>query len=261
MEPAVTKRVLILDQSGALKEELSYESRDFGIWDYAFVDEHLIAASVQELTVFPGRRLERRHSIAMVNLTNWSRVTVRVAVPRDGGDFSDDFTNIVSNKVGKFFFGIVSEKEYKILAHDKTGETIKTITRIYVPIRQKADDLAQQSSDRQRAKLVAQKLRLKQSTSNTMDHYLFAVNWRALDSFDNLWVFTSKGQNDDLVSVDLFDNDRNFKKSFFLENKELARQRVAKFRIRDNYLYAIVGDGNERNEHVYRYELPIEIWQ
>ena len=180
---------------------------------------------------------------------------------RDGGDFSQDFTNIVCDSEGNFTYAIMSQNEYTIMTHDRKGNTVRTIHRPYKPIAMKGARLEEHARNLQGRAGIDKKLGLTSSTANGVAPYYFAIEALALDSFDNLWVLTGEGRGRDALSVDLYDAKGNFRKSFSLENKELGSQKVRHVLVRDNYLYAIVGDKNEQNEHVYRYALPEEIWQ
>jgi hypothetical protein len=205
--------------------------------------------------------MKTRQCVALINLNDWWRLTVKEAERRDGGDFSSDFTNIISNKKGEFFFGLASQKEYVVYMNDKRGEPIRTITRKYAPVAMrgaKHDEFVKSLEGRKR---IEAKLQMTPTTVSDKEPAYHAINWLALDSYDNLWVFTSEGQNDDLLSVDLYDPNGNFKKTLFLENKELGGQRLTHIRIRDNYLYSIIGTRDEHDQHIYRYELPKEVWQ
>ena len=261
IEPVVSKRMYAYNDRGEIEKKSNYDQKEFSIWEYVFVDDHTIAASIKEMNIYPQRKLKTRQSIALINLNDWRRLTVNEAERRDGGDFSSDFTNIVSNTKGEFFFGLASQKEYIVFMNDKRGEPIRTITRNYEPVRMqgtKQDEFVKSLEGRKR---VEAKMQMTPATVSDKEPFYHAINWLALDSYDNLWVFTSEGQNDDMLSVDLYDPKGNFKKTVFLENKELGGQRLTHIRIRDNHLYSIVGSKEERDQHIYRYELPKEIWQ
>ena len=261
IEPVVSKRVYAYNDRGAIEQKSSYEQKEFSIWEYVFVDDHTIAASIKEMTTYPRRQLKTRQSIALINLKDWWRLTVKETERRDGGDFSSDFTNIVSNRKGEFFFGLSSQKEYVVYMNDKRGELIRTITRKYAPVAMqgaKRDEFVMSLEGRER---VEAKLQMSPTTVSDKEPFYHAINWLALDSFDNLWVVTSEGQNDDMLSVDLYDANGNFRKTLFLENKELGGQRLTNIRIRDNYLYSIIGTRDEHDQHIYRYKLPKEVWQ
>jgi hypothetical protein len=51
IEPVVSKRVYAYNDRGAIEQKLSYEQKEYSIWDYVFVDDHTIAASIKEMTV------------------------------------------------------------------------------------------------------------------------------------------------------------------------------------------------------------------
>lgn len=261
IEPVVAKRMVAYNDRGAVEKTSAYDQKEFSIWEYVFVDDRTVAASIKELTLYPQRRLKTRHSIALITLNDWWRVTVKEADRRDGGDFTNDFTNIVANKAGQFFFGLASQKEYVVYMHNRKGELLRTITKGYTPVRMrgaKHDAFLNQLKGR---KLVADKMKMNPTTFSDTEPFFQAINWLAIDSDENLWVFTSEGENDNMLSVDLYDPKGDFKKTFELENKELGGQRLTHVRIRNNHLYSIIGDEKEQNQHICRYALPKEIWQ
>ena len=261
IEPVVSKRIYAYNDRGVIEKNSNYEQKEFSIWEYVFVDDHTIAASVKDMTVYPQRKLKTRQSIGLINLNDWRRLTVKEAERRDGGDFSGDFTNIVSNKKGEFFFGLASQTEYVVYMSNKRGEPIRTITRKYAPVAMqgtKHDEFVKSLEGRKR---LEAKMQMSAATMSDKEPFFHTISWLALDSYDNLWAFTSEGQNDDMLSVDLYDPQGNFKKTFFLENKQLGSQRLTQIRIHDQYLYSIVGTKDEHDQRIYRYELPKEVWQ
>ena len=63
IEPGIGKQIRIYNGNGELQRKESYAQKDFSIWDYVFVNDRIIAASIKEMTLFPQRQLKTRQSI------------------------------------------------------------------------------------------------------------------------------------------------------------------------------------------------------
>jgi hypothetical protein len=88
--------------------------------------------------------------------------------------------------------------------------------------------------------------------------YYHKINWLTVDSYDNLWIFKHEGRDNDLFTVDLYDKTGNFRKTFSMNEKVLANNKITQIKVMGEYLYAHSED-KDGVEHVYKYRIPKKI--
>lgn len=260
IEPGITKKVMIFKRTGEFERQYNYMTTDFGVWNNVFLDKNLIAANITVMSKTPNKGIRSKASIAIVNLNDMSKKFIKEGAEREGGINTPEFTNIVSDGKGNFSFGLLSQKEYKIFLCDKSGILLKSISKKWDPVVIKGRNRQEYDKATEMRRLIGKKLAKGGSSEIESEPYYYAIRRIALDSHDNLWVFTCESQDDDMLFVDLYDKSGNFKRSFVLENDELGMQRLLRLLIWDKFLFAIVSDKDEI-DHVYRYRLPEEIWR
>ncbi|MFH0989798.1 MAG: hypothetical protein V1799_07265 [bacterium] len=260
IEGIATKRILAFDQNGSFVRQSHYSNKEYGIGDYSFLSEQEIVARLNASIKLSGKELKRKEYIAIINLNDYTTKIIEEGLEKDMTDFSSDFTNVLSTKEGRFVFGLSSQKEYKLFFYDKNGTLIRNIVKEFEPVKMKGKKREEYEKLADRRKNVQMKLGGSANTQIESEPYFYIIRRLTLDSYDNLWVFTSESQNEDMLSVNLYDKQGNFIKAFYLENEELGSQNLLRVVIRDNYLYAIVAD-KDNFEHIYTYSLPKEICQ
>jgi hypothetical protein len=261
IEPIISKGFMVYDRAWNLIRRSDYAKEAFGIWEFAFAAEHEVAAQIQEMNRTADRGIVRTTYMALVNLGDFTKTQLTNPVEKEGMDYSSDYTNIVSDKRERFYFGRVSRVEYIVYSYDSRGKLLKEIRRDFKPTAMTG------ANKKEEEKRIADAERLfglkeaKENGANGKGPFYEIIRRLAIDSYDNLWVFTCEKQNDDMLSVDLFDSDGNFGKTFFLDNKELGSQSRLKVLVQNGFLYSIVPRSGERDERVFRYKLPKAIMQ
>jgi hypothetical protein len=252
------KDVPVFDKNYKYFKNLDLAKTNYDIISCVMLDDGIVAINCKESYKTPQKKLGFKEYIAVTNLANLKQTVVSESIPLKSYMAIDRFTNIVKDSRNHFYFGLISKKEYCVYQYDFNGKMIKKISLGFDPVFMNAFYRESFESSSKDYKKLFQKYPLDVEEEN--DFHFDIINYLAIDSYDNLWVFTSEKQNDETISVDLFDKNGNFKKTFYLKGNGIGKQPWSRYYVYKDYLYYRCLD-SKRDNHLYRYKLPAEIWK
>jgi len=224
----------------------------------AMLDDGIAAVSIRDSFKKPGKKNGFNEYIAILDLNTLNRKIVynklEVKDPLGG----ERFVNIAEDGNKSFYFALNSKKEYAVFKCNIKGEMIKQITRVFKPVFMKGAYLDGFRNLIESRKKIYKKFPI--DTKQDEDPYFNIINYLAVDSYDNLWAFTSERMNEEIVSVDMYDKNGNYKKTFYLKGDILGTPRCREYKIYKDCLYYSYND-KQGEPHLYRLKLPDEIWK
>jgi hypothetical protein len=248
----------ILDINGKYLKDVNYYEKRYFIGQIQAINNDYMFAKLADIFSKKDIQTNTKYYYAVINVNNLSKINVGDIVENEIGDFSEYYTNIAIYKKNEFYLGRKSKDEYKVYRYDIKGNLNRTISKNIEPVEMKGERKKKFDEVNEKKKMIY-KTKFGVDIKEDNAPYYSYIDCIATDSYSNLWVFTSEKTNYNIISVDFYDNYGNYKKTFYIDNYELAIQNFSKIKIFKDYLYAHV-IANDGYEHIYRYKLPKEIW-
>jgi hypothetical protein len=248
-------KIVVFDQKGKYFKEIK-NNKSFKIIKFIILKNNIIAAHLYDQTIIKDKGIQTKQYHAIINLNNLSQKQAGDIIIT--GPMDLPFTNIVKDSKSRFYYGLRSQDKYEIFLYNENADLIKKIYRNIIPIKMQGEHLKEFNKNAEMRKMILKRKAGIESKKYDEPYYNI-IQSLATDSYDNLWVFTSEGNNDNLFSVDLYDIYTNYKKTFYLDNPDLVKG-IPQIKIYKDYLYAYI-ISKDGYEHIYRYKIPKEVWQ
>ena len=252
------KTIQIFNKEDKFEKRFDYAKLQFAILGFVSVDNENIAAYCQEISKGADKKVSIHEYISIININSLKSTVISDKLKQEDPFGSRMYTDLSADHNGKVYFALTSQKEYKVYQYDIKDGKQKVITRNFKPVMFRGKKFEEFNSMIKHRKLVNKKIPM--ATKTNEDPYYNTIVFLAADDKDNLWVFTSEKLNEEIMSVDLFDKNGNYKKTFHLSNELLGSAPWRGYRVYNNCLYSR-GLDKQGETQLYKFKLPDEIWK
>jgi hypothetical protein len=252
------KTIQLFDKNDKFVKRFDYAKLQFTILNFVFVDNENIAAYCQDISKGTDGKGSIHEYISIININSLKVTPISEKLKQEDPFGNRMYTDPCADNSGKVYFALTGKKEYKAYQYDVKSGKLKVITKKFKPVMIRGKKLEEFNGMIEYRKRVSKKIPLNTKTDE--EPYFNTIACQTTDGKDNLWVFTSEKLNEEIMSVDLFDKNGIYKKTFYLANELLGNAPWSGYKIYNNYIYSRAK--NKQGEIcLNRFKLPDEIWK